>query len=209
MKHVCTALTACAFAMAAPSLAADGELTVTAATPPKVVDFTAEGRVDWAHWGRVAGTTILHRKAVPRPLIGEIVKIGPREVHTFETNPTAFTWSDGAPTAEVKATRSGVFIYGQHAGFQVAVPADPTPRLAKFYCGVWRGQGNLEATLSDGSAAMATAAKVGVDPEAGDNVVFTVRYRAASAGQTLTLKWTNAGNQGNVTVQAVTLSDAP
>ena len=91
---------------------------------------------------------------------------------------------------------------------QVFLAADKAhPRIAKAFCGVWRGQGKLEATLSDGSAPVVTATKDGVDPEAGDNVTFTIRYRAASAGQTLTLKWINASPRGNVTFEAVTLEE--
>lgn len=185
--------------------AADGELKVAAATPAKVVTLSDEGKTDWAHWGRITGVAILNRKADAKPLIGDLVKLGARELHTFENNPTTFTWSGGVPAAEVKQTRSGVFTYGQ--GFQLALPADTTPRTAKVFCGVWRGRGELEARLSDGSAPVATAVKAGTEPEAGDNVVFTIRYRAASAGQTLTLKWVNTTNQGNVTIQAAALNE--
>lgn len=189
------------------ALAADGEIKVTTGTPAKVVNLSAEGKSDWAHWGRIHGVTILNRKADAKPLIGDLVKVGTRELHTFETNPTAFTWSDGVPAVEVKQTRAGVFTYGQNAGFQIALPADTTPRIAKAFCGVWRGQGKLEAKLSDGSAPVVIATKDGIDPEAGDNVTFTIRYRAASAGQTLTLKWINASPRGNVTIEAVTLEE--
>ena len=201
-----TAVFLTAFAVAA-SVAAEGELKLTAETPGKVVDLSAEGKRDWAHWGFVHGVTILNRKQAVRPAIGDLVKLGGRELHTFETNPTAFTWSDGVPAVAVKQTRSGVFTYGQNAGFQIALPADTTPRIVKAFCGVWRGQGKLEATLSDGSAPVVTATKDGVDPEAGDNVTFTLRYRAASAGQTLTLKWINAAQRGNVTIEAVTVEE--
>ena len=201
-----TAIFLTAFAVAA-SVATEGELKLTAETPGKVVDLSAEGKRDWAHWGFVHGVTILNRKRAVRPAIGELVKVGGREMHTFETTPTAFTWSDGVPAVAVKQTRSGVFTYGQNAGFQIALPADTTPRIVKAFCGVWRGQGKLEATLSDGSAPVVTATKDGVDPETGDNVTFTLRYRAASAGQTLTLKWINAAQRGNVTIEAVTLEE--
>lgn len=162
---------ACHFAAAA-----EGEIKLTAETPPKVVDLSAEGKSDWAHWGYIHNATVINRRADAKPLIGELVKLGARELHTYETNPTTFSWSDGAPAAEVKQTRSGVFTYGQNAGFQI--------------------------TLSDGSAAAVTATKDGVDPEAGDNVVYIIRYLTASAGQTLTLKWVNASARGNVTFQA-------
>lgn len=191
------------------AIAAEGELKVASETPTKFVNLSTEGKHDWTHWGRIHGVTVLNRKQAGRPVIGDFVKLGTRELHTYETNPTTFSWSDGTPAAEVKQTRSGVFTYGQNAGFQIALPADTTPRTAKVFCGVWRGQGKLEAALSDGSAPVATATKDGVEPEAGDNVVFTIRYRAASAGQTLLLKWINTTNRGNVTFQAVALNEDP
>ena len=184
------------------SIAAEGELKVASETPAKTINLSVEGKGDWTHWGRIHGTTILNRKQAVLPIIGDLVKLGVRELHTYETNPTMFSWSDGVPATEVKQTRSGVFTYGQNAGFQITLPADTTPRTAKVFCGVWRGQGKLEAALSDGSAPVVTATKDGIEPEAGDNVVFTIRYRAASAGQTLALKWINTTNRGNVTFQA-------
>ena len=189
------------------SIAADGELKLTAETTPKTVNLSAEGKTDWTHWGRIHGVTILNRKASVRPAIGDLVMLGVRELHTYENCPSTFAWSDGAPATEVKQTRSGVFTYGQNAGFEIALPADSQARTARIFCGVWRGQGKLEAKLSDGSASVATATKFGTEPEAGDNVVFTIRYRAASAGQKLMLKWINTTNQGNVTFQAVALNE--
>ncbi len=103
-------------ALVQPAIAADVELHVTAETTPKIVNLSAEGKTDWTHWGRIHGVTILNRKTSVRPAIGELVKVGVRELHTFENNPTTFAWSDGAPATEVKQTRSGAFTYGQNAG---------------------------------------------------------------------------------------------
>ena len=194
-------------ALVQPGIAADGELKLTAETTPKTVNLSAEGKMDWTHWGRIHGVTILNRKVAVRPAIGDLVMFGVRELHTYENSPTTFAWSEGTPANEVKQTRSGVFTYGQNAGFEITLPAVSQPRTARIFCGVWRGQGKLEVKLSDGSAPVATATKAGTEPEAGDNVVFTIRYRATSAGQKLMLKWINTTNQGNVTFQAVALNE--
>jgi hypothetical protein len=184
-----------------------GELRVTAETPSKVVDLSDRGVSDWAHWGRIHGVTILHRKSAVRPLVGDLTKLGTRELHTYENNVTAYSWSDGTPSTRVERTRSGVFTYGQNAGFQIELPADNTPRIAEVYCGVWRGQGRLEATLSDGSAPALTHTQAAQNLEEGDNIVYTIRYRAARAGEHLTVKWTNSSRQGNVTIQAVAIAE--
>jgi hypothetical protein len=84
--------------------------------PLEVVDLSDQGISDWSHWRRIDEVTT-NRKSDVRPLIGDLTKLGPRDLHTYENNVTAHSWS-GRPAAKVEGTRSGVFIYGQNAGFQ-------------------------------------------------------------------------------------------
>jgi hypothetical protein len=79
----------------------------------------------------------------------------------------------------------------------------------KVYAGLYGAQGNFQAYLSDFSAPAYTDTSL-------DNVfgnayaVYTLNYAAASAAQTLTVKYTATAlydaDFGNVTLQAATLS---
>lgn len=185
--------------------AADGFLSSRQMAPDNAIDLSAEGSLDWAHWGLIKGHALLHRKSNVSPSIGDLVKLGEREAHTFENNVTSFRWSDGAPTASVRQTNSGLFSYGQGNGFRISVPADQTTRTLKVYAGVWRGSGKLEAELSDGSAPRIVDS---TEPDpAGEikNVVHVITYRAAGPEQALTVTWTNPGAAGNVEFIAVAL----
>jgi hypothetical protein len=76
-----------------------------------------------------------------------------------------------------------------------------------MYVGLWAAGGRLEASLSDGSAPVFLDTSL-LNSSATTNAVYTLNYKAASAGQTLTIKWTvntifNAWS--NVTLQGATL----
>lgn len=183
-----------------------GLLTGDVAPPPKEVDLTLDGTADWCHWGYIVGTSILNRNADARDglRIGDLSRFGNAEIHTYASNATGFRWSNGAPAKGVK-TRSGLFIGSHGSGFEFAVPADATPRTLKVYLGVWVGRGRLDASLSDGSAAAYADESLMPKAEEIINGVYTLHYRAASAGQTLKVKWTHTKGGGNIELQAATL----
>jgi hypothetical protein len=73
--------------------------------------------------------------------------------------------------------------------------------------GAWRVTGNFTAHLSDGSAVDYTDSSLVNTAGVTTLGAYTVTYRAASAGQTLTITFTqNTSSFGNVTLQAATLS---
>ncbi len=193
-------------AIGSVSIAGEAFLKSVQSTPQKAVDLT-EGSLDWAHWGLIKGETVVHRKREVAAQIGDLVSLGNRETHTFENNVTSFGWSDGKPTKSVSRTNAGVFIYGRGNGFKITVPADETPRTLRVYAGTWRASGKLEAVLSDNSAPSIAAT---TEPDPANeikNVLHTINYQAGGPKQTLTVKWTNPGADGNVEFVAVTLSN--
>jgi len=183
-----------------------GLLSASLATPGASVDLTAEGAVDWAHWGLVSSTSFNHRAAVAQQ-ISNYTQIGSGAVQRQKASPTSYSWSNGTPTASVTGTPSGVFTIGTGAGFRVTVPADTTTRVLNLYVGLWAAQGKLEVTLSDGSAASFVDTSL-INQTATSNGLYTLSYRAASSGQTLTIRWTaqtTFNTYGNITLQAATL----
>jgi hypothetical protein len=110
------------------------------------------------------------------------------------------------PAIAVTNSTTGVFVRGANNGFQIIVPANTTPRTLKLYVGAWHTRGRLVAHLSDGSAADYVDTSLSNTASPTSLAVYTLNYRAASNGQTLTVTFTNATDSGNVTLQAATLA---
>jgi uncharacterized repeat protein (TIGR01451 family) len=180
-----------------------GSLSITGATPPATVNLTTEGLTDWAHWGLVNANSFNHRSGIPQE-ISNFIKIGSGGVSRLNANAVAYSWTNGTPVVSATNTASGVWRPGIGKGFEINVPANTTNRTLKLYVGVWQAQGRLEASLSDASAT--TQVDTSLINLGGAGVrVFTIDFRAASAGQNLKLKWTMLSGTGNITLQAATL----
>jgi len=149
------------------------------------VDLTSEGTTDWVHWGLGSADSI------DRKLTGSgIGDLTPAPEFGGSGIGISFTasWSDGAPDPIVSMTDSAVAIIGPGAAMQVTALADTTTRTLRLYALVDLTSAELDVALSDASA---TASPI-TESTSGAGVVafeFTIRYRAASAGQTLTVTW--------------------
>jgi hypothetical protein len=151
-------------------------------------------------------TSFNHKSGVPQQ-ISNFTKIGTGGVNRYAGSSVSYNWNDGTPTLTGNTT-SGVWRSGVGKGFQITVPADTTDKILKLYVSAWSAEGRLEVTLSDGSAPtyVDTLSSTGSGPNT--HAVYTLNYRAASAGQTLTIRWTvlsSSSGSGNVTMQAATL----
>jgi hypothetical protein len=177
------------------------------AQPLRTVNLTTEGTRDWAHWG-LATNTLFNHKANVSQQISDFTKIGSDPVTIYRDNYTAYSWTDGTPAPNASSLSNGVFTTGVTNGFQITVPADTTARRLRVYVGLYGAQGNFQAWLSDFSAAayLDTTLSNTFDNAYG---VYTLNYAAASAGQTLTLRYRSLKlfdfDFGNVTLQAATL----
>jgi uncharacterized repeat protein (TIGR01451 family) len=186
---------------------ATGSLSASIATPPSAVDLTAEGVTDWAHWGLTSATSFNHKTGVPQQ-ISNFTKIGSGSISRVNASPVLMSWTDGTPTLNASNTPGGIFIRGVNNGFQVTAPADTTDKVLNLYVGLWKAQGRLEVTLSDNSAS--PYIDTTLDNDVGTSVrVYTISYRAGSAGQQLRIRWTmltSYDSFGNITMQAATLT---
>ena len=186
-----------------------GTLEGSQASAPATVNLTAEGTLDWAHWGLFTETDF-DQKAGGASQISNFTQITGSEannVFQFADAAVAFSWSDGTPNASAVLTPSGIFVGGLTNGYQFTVGADTTQKVLKVYAGAWNAQVQFEATLSDGSA----AAYVNDDLDdfgAGEASVYTIRFAADSPGQMLTVRiYSIALNDpdGNCTLMGATL----
>src|SRR5262249_32661068 len=81
---------------------------------------------------------------------------------------------------------------------------DLTTRTLVVHVGGWNSGGTLTAHLSDGSASDYTNVVTNTSAQYDGN--YTLIYRASSAGQTLTVRWTMSSGAGNVALNAAALS---
>jgi hypothetical protein len=175
------------------------------ASPATLVDLTVAGLGDWAHWGMVNATSFDH-KLTGGSQISNFTNLLGGPVTQHGGYPIPFTWSDGTPdTTAMPAggTTTGVYLYGTGQGFRITAPADTTDRTLTLYVGGQQSTCTVTAHLSDGSAADYVASAK--DQGKLFTVTITLAYRAASAGQTLTVDWAVTSNTGFAHVQSATL----
>lgn len=168
-----------------------GSLTVTATPYGSTnhdVNLTTEGKTDWVHWGytdntsfdrKVGGNAISNLTATPSL--------------RFTGAPLTATWIVGTPHANATMNSAGV---GTKAGATMTftVSADTTVKTLHVYAGVQQAAARLDVSLSDGSAT--AQSKTYSNNTSTDNVEYTITFNAASAGQTLTVSWTDTQDFG-------------
>ena len=176
--------------------------------PPAIVSLTTEGILDWAHWGNGSAQAFDHKNGVTQQ-ISNYTLIGTNPAQSLVDNPTGFSWTDGTPTPSATNVTNGIYVNGLGNGFQFTLPADTNVKTLRIYVGVWKARGRLEASLSDGSTP--AFIDTSLSNAAGtSNGIYTIGFAAASAGQTLTIKYTVQADYhpfGNVTLESATLTN--
>ena len=178
-----------------------GQLTPAITTPTGTAELTAEGSADWVHWGKDSASSV-NRKADGTGEIGTLTPFGGSANRFNDTARLRYSWSDGTPAGSA-TTQAGLYIVGQGKGFELEVPADTSARTLVVYLGGFRAQGRIDVSLSDGSAPALVATVENLS--AAFDRRLALSYRAGSAGQTLTVRYTQTTSSGNITVQAATL----
>jgi CSLREA domain-containing protein len=183
----------------------------------KPVDLTAAGTSDWALWGlNSAGDqppsalTPSETKSNGNRQISDLSIVNGngdpiRGFGAFDDSlvPFNFSWTDGAPDAGAQNAHAGLTAPDTSpdtgAGLSFKVPASTAPRTLTIWTSAHYADGVLTAHLSDGSAPdfnQTIHAVQGDFANVGENApaIFTLHYRAASAGQHLTVTWTQTAD---------------
>jgi hypothetical protein len=166
-------------------------------------NLTALGTADWAEYNA----------ATPVRKNGGGGQISVSHVGTFTDNVATdskitATWSDGTPTVSGSSTNLIYSASGVGIGYSAVFPADTQQRKVTVICGNYNANVRITATLSDGSAAQAIDNSLTGSSTTGKQAVATIVYRAAAAGQTLTVTVlsTSQGSSSNTSFEAATLS---
>ena len=170
-------------------------------TPSGTANLTTEGSTDWIHWG-IDKSTSISRKATAATRIGALTAVGGSPLRFTNKARLAYRWTDGTPKASA-TTQAGLYISGQNKGYELRVPADTNARTLTLYLGGTKSRGRIEVRLSDNSAPAYTTTIENL--KAAFDRRLALNYRAASAGQTLIVRYTQAVSGGNVAIQAATL----
>jgi len=184
-----------------------GQLSVTAAsTAPYTNNLTTEGSLDWMHFGLSNASSVNRKSGVSQQLAYTLL-IG--TANQFGDGPAfrpTHLWSDGTPTANSAGFSGGIYIPGNGASYRITAPADTTERTLKVHLGGWNSTASLNVSLSDGSAAPSSTTISGASVYHNEAIVS---YRAASAGQTVTLTLTATTGAGNIVLQSASLGGTP
>ena len=190
---------------------------VAADPPPADVNLSALGTEDWAIWGSANGGKSTSLAPDSRKLggnaISTLTNIDPdpsvvlRGLGQFPAaEPFYFGWANGSAPMNAVHVSGGLQHDGEQQilstlnhGFGFDVPADTRTRTLRVYVATNRADGTLTASLSDGSA----PTFVNVLPQAVDlrSAVYTIKYAAASAGQTLHVDWVETADNCSTTFQ--------
>lgn len=180
------------------------------------VNLTTEGQLDWAilSLGNYAQKNVGTHYFVGGPY----TLIGTSGDDVGNDNPLHVSWTDGDPAfVASNADYTGKqFTDGVGNGYSFTVSADATAKVLVAHLGGWNSSCTITAHLSDGSAPDYTFTTQAFDPSAGAwSRDFSIKFKADSAGQTLTITWVVASTtdavsgDGEAHVAAASLSLAP
>jgi hypothetical protein len=173
---------------------------VIRSNPVLDVNLTADGPLDWAHWGRPTSPPYLDRKAGVPTLVGDFVASGPISTQgrsTGDDTTPSFRWQDGIPTgvdggANELGTRDRLFFIGEvstSVEIKVApsssIPADGEQK-ALFYLGLYDAQAKLEIDFDDGSNAVPARTE---QSGAALDVLYQVTFKRSPTNAKLRAKW--------------------
>ena len=179
-----------------------GSLTGSADSNTTAENLTTEGTMDWVHWGD--GTS--SRKAGVPAQLSNFTVVGGGGVLKYSNDPRPLSWTDGTPTVAASGDLTGVYVDADR-GLSITAPADTNSRTVILHVGGWDSGGTLTAHLSDSSAPDFTNVTASASGQYDRNYALT--YKAASAGQSLTVTWAMSSGSGNVTLSGAALGGPP
>jgi hypothetical protein len=169
---------------------------------PGIVTLSDPVNTDWIVWG-VDGSTPAAARKTDANLISDITPVGGATIGADPYSYIQYTWTGGAPVAsETNATPEATVSGSANIGFQITIPASTSVQTLNIYTGV-HGGAELDASISDGSSPSIADTTVTSLGEA--DKTYSIDFRAASPGQTLTIQLKLTDPNGYLDLQAATL----
>jgi hypothetical protein len=163
-------------------------------------NLTSLGATDWAQWGYMSGSTTQPANVKS----GGGNTIGAQAIDSTVTPyvgaAVSVSWTNGTPNATgTQATGIYTSSGDAGAGFLMTFPADTNSRTLTVICGGYANVGQLGVALTDGSAPEYLDAS---QSSGGGSfyALYTITYKAASAGQHLIVSWVQLNTGTNVTL---------
>jgi hypothetical protein len=150
------------------------ELSVMQTPITDTVDLTAEGVIDWVHWGS---------STFNRHTGGDAIAdytTSPQWTREFASSTSVvFAWSDGTPKLQESGTSSYSYLNdADNLSATIAVRASRKPRVARFYVGGKDSHVRFAVRLVDGSAP--PPPPIDIDQTGSFLVRLVTRFAAAS-----------------------------
>lgn len=186
-----------------PDMTPVAVLSCTVAATPAKVDLSAVGTTDWVQFGRTITETRNEKSGA-----AAIGSLSSNPAQRFSDGEVDFSWSNGDPTQNESGTHTGFYYYTATFSLPVVASETTTQRL-RVYVGGSKARGRFTASLPGAQGCLDTTQK---DENNGWNVTYTILYRAAAPGQTLTVTWEREESFdtfGNVRFEAAALDPAP
>jgi len=168
---------------------------------PSAVTLSNPQNIDWIVWGVDGSTTVATRMA-NGSLIGDMTPLGGATITADIGGQVGYNWTGGTPTGVGNGVAAEMNTSGSGAGFQISVPADTTARTLLLYLNI-NPNAHLTATMSDGSSPVLIHTPVSAQDSG--NEIYSIDYRAASAGQTMTVQVISTDSSATVGLQAAVL----
>jgi hypothetical protein len=168
-------------------------------TPTPPIDLTAEGTLDWRHWGLSA---FVDFKQTAGDRIGDYTQIGEGMYSDVMRSALTFSWSDGSPRQSVTAAPAAPALAGTGSGFDFMVSAEAAVHTLAVYVSGENDTGILTASLTDGCVPDYTTAATGTDVF---TAVHRIAFRSAVPGAKLHITWTMTAGTGPIALHAATL----
>ncbi|NOS70257.1 MAG: hypothetical protein HOP33_10035 [Verrucomicrobia bacterium] len=167
-------------------------------------DLSAEGQLDWAHWGLGGSAGYDQLDSLPG-LISPYSPVGAWVTPNGYGGGIFYSWTNGTPNAEIVNNSSGIYIAGGGLGFELQAAAAASERVFTVYNGVFQGTMHLEAFMSDSSAPVFVDESL-INTAGTTDARWSFRYSSPNPGAVLLVRyWLVSG--GNVTLQAASLKN--
>jgi hypothetical protein len=174
-------------------------LTVSQKTMSLADNFSAEGTLDWVHYG-FGGSATARNEKIGASEIGALQSTG--TVQTFGAFQHDTSWTDGTPQMMVVANHDGVFTDGT---FTITANATTTTRILRVYVVIFKTTGTVTVSMPGETPFTSMTSS---SSNTGAYRVFKVTYRATS-NQTLTFTIERMGGTGDISFLGATLTTAP